>query len=188
MTQQQQQAPGRRRRKLAFDHRTRVYLIPTTGELSAAELAALHRTADDDAATKAEIVRTVRAMGRHHFHDGDAVPHDDRAPAQTPNDELTTRGLDHMRSSAHFQLRQRLKLLVNDVILAEQRRQRDGGRTAAEAEEDVAALSRSVTARNIEEAVERAAGDAAYVRRTVVAELGAELGRGSEPGPRRRRR
>ena len=181
--QQQQQAQGRRRRKLTFDHRTRVYLIPTTGELSAAEFAALHRTADDDVATQAEVVRTIRAMGRHHFHDGDAVPQDDnqaqaqaqaQAPTQAPirNDELTTRGLEHMRSSAHFQLRQRLKVLVNDVILAEQRRQHDAGRTAAESEEDVAAVSRSVTARNVEEALERAAGDAAYVRRAVAAELG----------------
>jgi len=168
--------PQRRRRKLTFNSRTRFYLVPTIGEMSTSEYAATYRTPHDDTANQAEIVRTVDAMLQHNFRDGDAVPPPFRtepaAAASSANtaasgthrgDELTTRGLEHMRSAAHARDRKEAKLMVTGAIFTEQEGQWDCGRTVAEGEEDIADVSREVTARHVEEALERAAQDAAYV-------------------------
>ena len=157
------------RRRLTFNNRTRIYLIPTLEELTTTEFAATYRTPDEDTANQKEIIRTIQAMAQHNFRDGDVLPSDLFDNSAT--DELTTRGLEHMRSSAHVRERKQTKLMVTDAILTEQEEQWDCGRTVAESEEDIADVSRSVTSRCVQEALERAAGDAAYVRRVVAQDL-----------------
>ena len=171
----------RRGRRLTFNNRTRVFLIPTLAELTTGEFAATYRTPDDDTANQQDIIRTIQAMAQHNFHDGGALPpallhdgDDDAASSSATSsttDELTTRGLEHMRSSEHVRERKETKLLVTDAILDEQEEQWDCGRTVAESEDDIADVSRAVTSRSVLEALERAAGDAAYVRRVVAHDL-----------------
>jgi hypothetical protein len=140
-------------------------------ELTTGEFAATYRTPDDDTANQQDIIRTIQAMAQHNFHDGGALPpallhngDDDAASSSATSsttDELTTRGLEHMRSSEHVRERKETKLLVTDAILDEQEEQWDCGRTVAESEDDIADVSRAVTSRSVQEALERAAGDAA---------------------------
>ena len=167
---------NRQRRRLTFNNRTRIYLIPTIEELTTTEFAATYRTPDDDTASQGEIIRTIQAMAQHNFHDGDALPASlltspDAGTHDASADELTTRGLEHMRSSAHIKDRKETKLMVTDVILTEQEEQWDCGRTVAESEDDIADVSRAVTSRSVQEALERGAKDAAYVRRVVAHDL-----------------
>ena len=61
--------------------------------------------------------------------------------------------------------------MVTDAILTEQEEQWACGRTVAESEDDIADVSRAVTSRSVQEAIEKAARDAAYVRRVVAHDL-----------------
>ena len=174
--QAQRHVNSRQRRRLTFNNRTRIYLVPTLEELTTAEFAATYRTPDDDTANQQEIIRTIQAMAQHNFHDGDVLPpaflnNNNNNDDEDTTDELTTRGLEHMRSSAHVRERKETKLMVTDVILTEQEEQWDCGRTVAESEEDIADVSRAVTSRSVQEAIEKAARDAAYVRRVVAHDL-----------------
>ena len=161
--QAQRHVNSRQRRRLTFNNRTRIYLVPTLEELTTGEFAATYRTPGEDTANQQEIIRTIQAMAEHNFHDGNVLP--------GATDELTTRGLEHMRSSAHVRERKETKLMVTDAILTEQEEQWDCGRTVAESEEDIADVSRAVTSRSVQEAIEKAARDAAYVRRVVAHDL-----------------
>ena len=108
-----------------FFTKTKIYLIPTAGELSPEEFEATYRTPQDEVKTQQELVKTIMIARQNNGQ----VPHE-------LQDEYTTRGIEHMASNdnSHMQRRKVAKKQIVDGVLDEQDLQfdaYDAGKTLA---------------------------------------------------------
>ena len=91
-----------------FLNKTKIYLVPTAGELSPEEFEACYRTPRDEIKTQQELVTTIMIARQNNGR----VPHE-------LQDEYTTRGIEHM-ANGHSQRRKAAKKQVIDAVLDEQ--------------------------------------------------------------------
>lgn len=139
--------PNRISRSVNFSRRTRVYLVPTLGELSNQEFYAVYGSNEDSRTNQAGVVDSIRNM---------------RLGVRESDDTYTCRGLEHMRSQAHMNQRKINKDMLFDAVLDEQDRQIGEGIVDEEALAEVAAR---MSQRARDAALALASSDEAYVRR-----------------------
>ena len=139
--------PNRISRSVNFSRRTRVYLVPTLGEMSNQEFYAVYGSDEDSRTNQAGVVDSIRNM---------------RLGVRESDDTYTCRGLEHMRSQAHMDQRKINKDMLFDAVLDEQDRQIGEGIVDEEALAEVAAR---MSQRARDAALALASSDEAYVRR-----------------------
>ena len=136
-TAQKYQAKGRR---LKFSRRTRIYLIPTLDELTQPEYDAYYRTPQDEKESQDHLVKTITTARQH---EGGTIP-------RRLQDQLTTRGIEHMTCSNRMRRRSEIKKRVVNAVLDEQDQQFDdyeAGKTTRPVSnpERIASVSRRMT-------------------------------------------
>ena len=139
--------PNRISRSVNFSRRTRVYLVPTLGEMSNQEFYAVYGSDEDSRTNQAGVVDSIRNM---------------RVGVPEFDDTYTSRGLEHMRSQAHMDQRKIKKDMLFGAVLDEQDRQISEGIVDDEALAEVAAR---MSQRAKDAALALASSDEAYVRR-----------------------
>ena len=139
--------PNRISRSVNFSRRTRVYLVPTLGEMSNQEFYAVYGSDEDSRTNQAGVVDSIRNM---------------RLGVRESDDTYTCRGLEHMRSQAHMDQRRINKDMLFDAVLDEQDRQIGEGVIDDEALAEIAAR---MSQRARDAALALASSDEAYVRR-----------------------
>ena len=96
-------------KKLRFDPKTRIYLIPTIAELTGREYESLYRTEEDEKMSLDELTKTLIEARQNNG----TLPEEHQ-------DCLTLRGVEHMASHEAATRRTARKRLVLDAILDEQ--------------------------------------------------------------------
>ena len=139
--------PPPQNKSVAFDRRTRVYLIPTMNEMRQEEYDACFITDAESKEAQEEMLSCILAM-RRGLNDND----------EDTCSGLCFRGIEHMRSAASMSQRNDYKLHVTNSILDAQDEDEDP--------DHIAAVARRVTQWAVEAALTKASSDAAFVRRT----------------------
>mmetsp|Transcript_28149 Transcript_28149/g.81377 ORF Transcript_28149/g.81377 Transcript_28149/m.81377 type:complete len:289 (-) Transcript_28149:300-1166(-) len=139
-----QAQPPPSNKSVAFNRRTRVYLIATLYEMSQQEYDSCFITDAESKEAQGEMIASIIAM-RGGRHDNDE------------NQGICFRGIEHMRSAASMSQRNDHKQHVTDSILDAQDEDEDP--------DHIAAVSRQVTQWAVESALTKASSDAAFVRR-----------------------
>ena len=85
--------------RLQFSRRTRIYLIPTLDELTQTEYNACYRTPQDENESQDHLVKTITTARQH---EGGTIP-------RRLQDQLTTRGIEHMTCSDRMRRRSEIK-------------------------------------------------------------------------------
>ena len=160
--------PNRQFRKVRFAPKSKCRLIQSHQDMSDAQRAALWTTPQENKESEIEIHRVV-CLARHHNL---GKPTASLPTAGTLNDTHVecVRGLEHVvHPDTHRHIKARTTSLIHSVLEAQDVFwNRSMGRRSKPWRDDCALLLREISSKgsreDVEEAIQRAAGDEAYVR------------------------
>lgn len=142
---------------------SQVRYVPSLSEMTTEHISSLWTTKDDERKTMLDAKRNIQFLRQgsgNMFHERNIC-----SIAEHESRGYCARGLESMQSRNILELNEMKKQLVRDSVLYEQRRQRGvGGKIDSDR---IAATSAEVSGWARDRAVERAAGDAAYVQQHV---------------------
>lgn len=142
-------------KKIGFERKTKIYLIPSLSEYSDDEMDACWISEEDNKISQADLTTTILLCRQHNG----SIPVDRQ-------DDLTTRGIEYLCTQAAMERRKVTRHTHINAVLDEQDDQWDKHATAVEDQvEAIQQVSSTWSAQSTNEAIARAAQDEAFLRR-----------------------
>mmetsp|Transcript_6294 Transcript_6294/g.13125 ORF Transcript_6294/g.13125 Transcript_6294/m.13125 type:complete len:186 (-) Transcript_6294:30-587(-) len=159
--------PSAQYRKVSFSSKVFVYLVPSTADLTQEEIESSWLTESDLSRMADDVVASIIAMRKQKSHSMESYEGD--------GNQLSFRGLEHLRSRVHNDRQQKHKDLVYNTVLSKQKRDDQGIITN---HDEIALVSNTLSGDAVRIARDRAISDEAFVIHSLlkIPEVGSKEG------------